>query len=77
MKVMTYEGVVENGCVQLSGGVVLPDKAKVYVVVPEDVLEIQVQPTSHIASPRLVHPEQARDFVKEVEVLQEKTDAGL
>ena len=77
MKITAYEGVVENGCVQLAGGVVLPEKAKVYVVVPEDVVEIEVQPVSHIASPRLVHPEQAKDFAKEVEVLQEKTDAGL
>ena len=35
MKVMAYEGVVENGCVQLPPEVSLPDKAKVYVVVPE------------------------------------------
>ncbi|HUT90862.1 MAG TPA: hypothetical protein VMY37_15260 [Thermoguttaceae bacterium] len=74
MKVATYEGVVENGQVRLPAGVTLPEKAKVYVVIP-GVFDMEVQPVVKIASPRLVHPEQAADFVKEV--VEEKTDAGL
>ncbi len=69
MKVVTYEGVVENGCVHFPAGVSLPEKVRVYVVVP-DVVEIDLPRMAHIASPRLVHPEQARDFVKEVVDIQ-------
>jgi hypothetical protein len=71
MKVVTYEAVVENGCVRLPAGVLLPEKAKVYVIVPE----LGVEPVSYVASPRLAHPEQAQDFVKQV--LEESSDAGL
>jgi hypothetical protein len=74
MKVVTYEGVVENGQVRLPAGATLPEKAKVYVVVPE-VPELGVQRVVNIASPRLVHPEEAPDFVKEV--FEERSDAGL
>ena len=56
MKVTTYERVVENGQIRL------PDKAKVYVVVPE----AEAQPSAYVSSPRLVHPEQITDFTKEV-----------
>jgi hypothetical protein len=71
MKVVTYEGVVENGRVQLPAGVLLPEKATVYVVVPA----VSAETVAYIASPRLVHPEQAKDFI--TEVLPERTDAGL
>ena len=74
MKVVTYEGVVENGQVRLPAAVTLPEKAKVYVVVP-GVFDMEVQRVPKIPSPRLVHPEQAADFVKEV--VEERTDAGL
>jgi len=76
MKVITYEGVVENGCVHVPAGVLLPEKAKVYVVVP-GISESGVQRVAHIPSPRLAHPEQANDFVKEVIDLKERTDAEL
>jgi hypothetical protein len=69
MKVVTYEGTVENGHVQLPEGVVLPEKTKVYVVIPDS------PNVAYIASPRLVHREQAADFVKEV--FPEKADAAL
>jgi hypothetical protein len=71
MKVMTYEGRIENGQVRLSEPVRLPEKAKVYVVVPEAGEVTRVR----IASPRLVHPEQAADFV--MEVTEEPRDAGV
>jgi len=78
MPVVTYEGVVENGQVHLPSGVVLPEKATVYVVVPQTTAESELpvidlpnpwlpgQPPPRIRSPRLAHPEQAADFVKEV-----------
>jgi hypothetical protein len=78
MSVVTYEGVVENGQVHLPAEVVLPEKATVYVVVPQttpepDELEVIVlEPLSsrktppRVPTPRLVHPEQAKDFIKEV-----------
>jgi hypothetical protein len=67
----TFEGTVENGLIRLSEGVVLPDKAKVYVIVPGVVGEKPIT----IRSPRLAHPEQAADFVKEV--LECREDAQL
>ena len=78
MKVKTYEAVVENGRVQLPAGVLLPEKAKVYVVVP-GISEGGVRHAVHIYSPRLAHPEQAKDFVKKVRVVghEERPDAQL
>ena len=76
MKVTTYEGVVENGRVQLPTGVSLPEKARVYVVVPE-VVENKTPRTAHVYSPRLAHPEQAKDFVKEVIDIEERPNAEL
>jgi hypothetical protein len=72
MNVVTYEAVVENGHVQLPAGVLLPEKAKVYVIVPG----LAAQPVAHIASPRLVHPEEAADVIVK-ELLPESDDAGL
>ena len=40
MSVATFEGVVENGQVRLAGGVHLPERTKVYVVVPEAEAEV-------------------------------------
>jgi len=76
MKVVTYEGVVENGRVRLPADVLLPEKARVYVVVPA-ISEGAVQGVAHIYSPRLVHPEQAGDFAKEVIDIEERPDAEL
>ena len=60
MKVATFEAVVENGQIRLPGSVHLPEKAKVYVVIPG------VPSAAYIGSPRLAHPAQASDFEKEV-----------
>jgi len=76
MKIITYEGVVENGRVQLPSGVSLPEKAKVFVIVPEDV-ESGAPQTARVCSPRLVHPEQANDFAKQIVGTEEHPDAGL
>ncbi len=71
MNVVTYEGVVENGQVRLPAEAKLPENAKVYVVFPG----LANQGVVRIFSPRLLHPEQAADFVKEV--IPENTNAGL
>ena len=60
--VRTFEATVENGQIRLRDNITLPDKAKVYVVVPE---MIQEQP-ARIWSPRLAHPGEAKDFSKVV-----------
>jgi hypothetical protein len=63
MRVATFEGFVEDGRIWLSGNERLPDKTRVYVVVPET--EAASAP-AYIRSPRLARPEQAALFVKEV-----------
>jgi hypothetical protein len=72
MKVVTYEGVVENGHIQVLGGVSLPEKAKVYVVFP-DVYEVELPPVAHIRSPRLADPSQASSLT--MKVVQEEPDS--
>jgi hypothetical protein len=71
MSITTYEGIVENGKVRLKPGIHLPDKTKVYVVVPGAQKE---QPTQ-VKTPHLAHPEQASDF--EMEISEENPYAGL
>lgn len=58
----TFEGIVENGQVRLPEDVRVPERTKVYVVIPG----AQSQPPPRLMSPRLVRPEQAKDFVKTV-----------
>lgn len=62
MKVATFEAIVENGQIRLPPSVRLPEKAKVYVVIPG----IEAPSAAFIGSPRLARPEQASDFQKEV-----------
>ena len=71
MGVTTLEGVVENGQIRLLATVRLPEKAKVYVIIPD----MEVQAKAYIGSPRLVHPEQATDFEKQV--LEDSSDADV
>ena len=71
MRVTTFEGIVEKGQIRLLATVRLPERAKVYVVIPD----IEVQTVAYVGSPRLVYPEQAADFKKEV--VEEPPDAGL
>lgn len=71
MNVITYEAVIENGQVRLPQAVQLPEKAKVYVVVPE----LNLPSMARLSSPRLVDPEQAKYFEKEV--VEEDFDAEI
>ena len=70
-KLSTYEGVVENGHVTLPPNADIPEKTRVYVLVPD----VETQRTLHIRSPRLVHPEQAKDF--KMEVIEDANDADV
>lgn len=69
-RLATYEGIVEDGRVKLPSDIEIPDKTRVYILVPDS----ETRP-SYIASPRLVHPDQAKDF--EMEVTEDTTDAGV
>ncbi len=71
MSVVTLEGVVQNGQIRLASDVRLPENAKVYVIIPA----IQVAHVNHIYSPRLVHPEQVRDF--QLEIVEEEANGRL
>ena len=71
MKTTTYEAIVENGQVQLPKDAYIPEKTKVYVVVPSGEIATSVR----LASPRLAHREQAAAFAKEVE--EEPEDARI
>ncbi len=62
MKVDAYEAVIENGQVKFVENVRLPDKTRVFVVVPETEGTRKV----HIYSPRLANPSESSRFVKEV-----------
>jgi hypothetical protein len=71
MKVTTFEAIVENGQIRLPAHLHLPEKAKVYVVVPD----VEMQQVTYVGSPRLTHSEQAEDFRKEV--FEETSDASI
>ena len=70
-KLATYEGVVENGHVTLPPDVDIPEKTRVYVLVPNS----ETTRIPRILSPRLVRPEQVKDF--ELEVIEEPSDADV
>jgi hypothetical protein len=70
MTVATFEGVVEHGRIYLKNSVQLPEKQTVFVIVPG----FSEEKTGYIATPRLVHAEQARDFEMEI---SEENHAGI
>jgi len=61
MPVPTFEGVVENGQIRLLDGAMLPDKTRVYVVVPDVAPEF-----FRLRSPRLAASEQAAEVRMQV-----------
>lgn len=71
MAIATFEGFVKDGQIRLRGNVTLPEDSEVYVVIPD----FEAVPRAHVLSPRLVHPEQAADFAKQV--IQVVDDANL
>ena len=71
MTTLAVEGVVENGQIRLRDNMILPERTKVYVVIPD----VQAAPPARVYSPRLVHPEQVTDFAKQV--IEVSADAEL
>lgn len=71
MAILTLEGIVENGRIRLRDDVTLPEHAKVYVVIPAP----ESSQPARLRSPRLVNPEQAALFAKEV--IEVPADAEL
>lgn len=69
MSILTLEGIIDHGQIRLPENVRLPDKARVYILVPD----VKIERTVRIESPRLAHPEQAADFAMEVS----SADAGV
>lgn len=67
----TYPGTVIDGQIRLESDIRLPEHAHIYVVVPD----AGDAPAYRIATPRLAHPEQAKDF--QMEVVDEVRDAGV
>jgi hypothetical protein len=72
MSVLALEGTVENGQIRLAGGVHLPEKTRVLIVVPS----MHMLKEAHWYSPRLVHPAQVADFKLQV-IEPEGEDADL
>ena len=75
MTLVTYEGVVQKGSILLNEGVQLPENAKVYVVVTEEVIHVTIDNKKpiQILSPHFVRREDAAQF--ELTVTEEKPDA--
>jgi hypothetical protein len=74
MPLTAIEGVVENGTIRLRENVSLPEKTRVLVIV-DGFSGAGATATVRVASPRLAHPEQARDFRKQV--VEAPGDGGL
>jgi hypothetical protein len=70
-KLATYEGVIENGNVRLPANSGIPEKTRVYVLVPD----AETLPAPHVPSPHLANPAGAQDFEKRI--IEETTDAKL
>jgi len=62
MRIVTFEGIVQNGAIQLGDNVTLPENTRVYVLIPD----FEAGPRAHVYSPRLVDPGQASDFAKQI-----------
>ena len=75
MTLVTYEGVVQKGSILLNEGVQLPENAKVYVVVTEEVIHVTLDGKKpiQILSPHFVRREDAARF--ELTVTEEKPNA--
>ena len=75
MSVVTFEGIVEHGQIRLKDDVRLPEKAQVYVIVPDIQFNLHIEQGARVYSPRLAHPEQAADF--KMQVIEGVPDASL
>lgn len=72
MAVVTFEGIVEAGQIRLLNGEQLPDKATVYIIVPnykddeQTQYAVTIPANPRIRSPHLVNKEDAQHFKVEV-----------
>ena len=75
MTLITYEGVVQKGSILLNEGVQLPENAKVYVVVTEEVIHVTLDSKKpvQVLSPHFARHEDAARF--ELTVTEEKPNA--
>ena len=64
MRPNASEGFVEDGVIRIKDNASLTEHSKAYVIVAK----ATGGGTAHIRSPRLVHPEQAKDFRKQIVV---------
>lgn len=71
MSVRAIEGIVEDGKIRLREAVSLAENTRVYVIVTD----APAGPAARVYSPRLAHPEQAREFRKVI--VEIPTDAQL
>lgn len=62
MQITTVEGIIKNGQILVGEEVVLPEMAKVFVIIPND------ENVRRVMSPRLVNKADAKIFEKRVEV---------
>lgn len=62
MSVITLEGEIDHGQVRLKGNVRLPDRTKVYVIVPN----VEVEAAARLYTPHLAQPERIADFKMEI-----------
>ena len=69
MSILALEAIVDHGLIRLPPDVKLPDRTRVYIIVPANL----TQKKARLRSPRLTKPEQVRDFV--MEVSEERDDA--
>lgn len=67
----TVEGIVENGRIRLREDIALPERTRVYVIIPD----VQPVTSAHVRSPRLADPRRSADFRKQV--VEGADDAGV
>jgi hypothetical protein len=71
MGVLALEGIVESGKIRLISSLRLPEKARVFVVIPE----VNENPVAYVHTPHLRHPEQAADF--RLDMTEDQPDASI
>jgi hypothetical protein len=74
MPLTAIEGVVESGTIRLRENVMLPENTRVVVII-DGFGGLGSVPSARVRSPRLPHPERARDFRKQI--VEMSADAGL
>ena len=70
-RLATYEGIVEDGRVRLPSNAGIPEKTRVYILVPD----VENFSAPSVASPHLANPEQVIDFEKRI--IEDTTDANV